>query len=120
MLSNRFYLSLKTLSPFFYNTGIFILSWDPHERLFVQHSKHSLAFLLTSVLYIVRFVFLGFQLLRFYIAKDFNNFYFVLTFTLMDLVGLGTFMLSNTSIGCDCYSVLNAVLIYLRRINRKF
>lgn len=119
MISNRMYTSLKFLSPIFYNLGIFSLNWDSNTLLFILPKKLKPVVLVNVILYQVWLLFLISQLITFFLAKDFNNFNFDFTVFIASLLGNASLYTANLCRN-ECYTVLNSMFIYLRRINCKF
>ncbi len=119
MISNRIYTSLKFLSPIFYHLGIFSLTWDSNTLLFILPGKQKSIVVVNIILYQVWFLFLIVQLITFSLARDFNNFNFDFTVFIASLLGNASFYAANIC-RTESHTILNCMLIFLRRINCKF
>lgn len=118
MISNRIYASLKFLSPIFYNMGIFSLNWDSYTLLFIHPKKLKPVVLVNIILYQVWLLFLISQLITFFLARDFNKFNFDFTVFIASLLGNASMYTTNWC-RLECYTVLNSMFTYLRRMNCK-
>lgn len=118
MLSNRLFSLIALYCKFIAYLGVIPFEWCPMSRSVIP-SKVAIkkAKINTLVVYIWA-VFMVFQLIRFYIARDFNTFNIVLT------CGVGNFIVAETFSMLlfrehESRILVNTLFTYLNLMNRK-
>lgn len=128
MLSERFYRGISLLLPLMNKLGVFRLTWDPQTQLFRSPSNSSGCSSLNKAfrkrqrfnefLIFTWLIFAIVQLIRFYKLKEFNNFYFIVSFLSTGSLSMGTWLMCTRFLD-NCCSTFNGIILYLRGINRE-
>lgn len=119
MLSGRIYKVLEIVSPLFFRFGIFSLTWDTTSHQFVLKLERRLVVQINFVAPLCWLCFWFAQIHHFTLLNDYNQLIFMLSCTFGYLIGIISFFIVHAQ-PYNVLCTLNANIIFLRRINRKF
>lgn len=119
MLSDRaYYLMNFCINNFIARFGIFPMAWCPKSRNLIPSKKAKNRAIFNFSLIFIWCLFSSGQIIRFYVAKDYNN------LNLLLMYSFGAFICCEAMGVCvfqtdACIGLGNAMLGYLKHINRK-
>lgn len=127
MLSDRFYLFISLTVPLLYISGISKYNWCPKSRLFYKQSPSNSSYIarislalhrlnMSTLVYVI--LFLCFQVIRFYVLKDYDNMVYLLIFFLVSLIYLQAILITVV-FSDEFYFINNVILVFTRNIERK-
>lgn len=120
MLSKRLYKFTNLVFPKLSLLGTTTWTWDPHNLVFVKRSTNSANKLLVRInatCFLGWIIFHAFQLFHYYKYKK-PGFGILFTFFISFLIGADSNYLTVLW-GDEWFPCLNALLLFLRRMNRK-
>lgn len=127
MLSDRFYLFISLTVPLLYISGISKYNWCPKSRLLYKQSPSNSSYIarislalhrlnMSTLVYVI--LFLCFQVIRFYVLKDYDNMVYLLIFFLVSLIYLQAILITVV-FSDEFYFINNVILVFTRNIERK-
>lgn len=127
MLSDRFYLFISLTVPILYISGISRYNWCPKSRLFHKPSPSDSSYIdrvsmalhrlnMCAIIYVI--LFLCFQVVRFYVLKDFENMIYLLAFFFVSLISLQAIFIT-VAFSNEFYFINNIILVFTRKVERK-